>query len=61
MHVLPTPGPDNDPNQPTRQLWWIQLYTGQQEPPGEGPEELQGKPFSAETLDILRGEAASKQ
>jgi len=50
-------GPDYDPNQPRRELWWIQLYTGQQEPPGEGPEEVQSKLFSAEILETLRGEA----
>lgn len=54
-------GPANDPNQPTRELWWIQLFTGQPEPPGEGPEEVQTMLFSAETLNMLRGEAPSEQ
>jgi hypothetical protein len=54
-------GPEYDPNQPTRELWWIQLYTGQQEPPGEGPEEVQANLFSGEALDMLRGEAAKEQ
>jgi hypothetical protein len=54
-------GPENDPNQPRRELSWIQLYTGQQEPPGEGPEDVQSKLFSAETLEILRAEAPQKQ
>lgn len=31
-------GPNFDPSQPTRSLYWFQLFTGQQEPPGEGPE-----------------------
>ena len=49
-------GPDYDPNQPRRELWWIQLYTGQQEPPGEGPEEVQAMQFPAEVLRMLRRE-----
>jgi hypothetical protein len=48
-------GPDYDPNQPTRELWWVQLYTGLQEPPGEGPEDVQAKLFPADVLDMLRG------
>jgi hypothetical protein len=54
-------GPDYDPNQPSRQLYWIQLYTGQPEPPGEGPEEVQARLFSGETLAMLRGEVREEQ
>lgn len=54
-------GPEYDPNQPRRELYWIQLYTGQQEPPGEGPEEVLARLFSGETLDMLRGEASDEQ
>jgi hypothetical protein len=49
-------GPDFDPGQPARELFWVQLYTGQQEPPGEGAEEVQAKLFPAEILEKLRGE-----
>ncbi len=31
-------GPAFDPAQATRNVYWFQLHTGQQEPPGEGPE-----------------------
>lgn len=31
-------GADFDPSQATRSIYWFQLFTGQQEPPGEGPE-----------------------
>jgi hypothetical protein len=49
-------GPDYDPSQPTRELWWIELYTGLPEPPGEGPEEVQAMRFPAEFLRELRTE-----
>lgn len=49
-------GPDYDPNQPTRQLWNLQLYTGLPEPPGEGSEDVQAKLFPSEVLGMLRGE-----
>jgi hypothetical protein len=51
-------GPDYDPSQPSRQLWWIQLYTGQQEPPGEGPEQVQAMLFPANILRVLQTEQA---
>lgn len=47
-------GPDFDPSQPARNLYSIQLYTGSQEPPGEGPEDLQAKLFPASILEILK-------
>jgi len=47
-------GPDYDPNQSTRELWWIQLYTGQQEPPGEGPEDVQQAVFPVHVLEQLQ-------
>jgi hypothetical protein len=47
-------GPDYDPNQSSRELFWVQLYTGQQEPPGEGPEEVQAQLFPTDVLDIMR-------
>jgi hypothetical protein len=47
-------GADFDPSQPARELRWIQLYTGSQEPPGEGPEDLQAKLFPASILEILK-------
>ncbi len=31
-------GPAFDPAQATRNIYWFKLYTGQQEPPGEGAE-----------------------
>jgi hypothetical protein len=43
-----------DPSRPTRALFWVQLYTGLPEPPGEGPEDLQAKLFPADALDLLR-------
>jgi hypothetical protein len=47
-------GPDYDPNQPNRNLSWVQLYTGQPEPPGEGAEDLQARIFPAHMLEALR-------
>jgi hypothetical protein len=47
-------GPDFDPSQPVRQLSWIQLFTGQPEPPGEGAEHHQAMFFAPEALDVLR-------
>jgi hypothetical protein len=47
-------GPDFDPSKPARELYWVQLYTGLQEPPGEGPEEIQSLTFSADVLDMLK-------
>jgi hypothetical protein len=47
-------GPDYDPNRPARELWWVELLTGQQEPPGEGPEDVQAQLFTRDILDILR-------
>jgi hypothetical protein len=49
-------GPDYDPNQASRALWSIQLYTGQQEPPGEGPEQVQAMVFPAAVLHLLQAE-----
>jgi hypothetical protein len=48
-------GPDYDPNQPTRELYWIQMFTGTQEPPGEGPEEVQSRLFPESVMQVLRG------
>ena len=47
-------GPEFDPNQPNRLLLQVQLHTGEQEPPGEGPEDIQAKIFTTEMLDIIR-------
>ncbi len=47
-------GPEYDPNQPTRDLFTIQVHTGTQEPPGEGPEEIQSKLFPESVLKVLR-------
>ena len=47
-------GPDYDPNQPNRQLSSIQLYTGAQEPPGEGPEGVQSMQLPESVIDFLR-------
>jgi hypothetical protein len=47
-------GPDFDPSKPSRALYWVQLYTGLQEPPGEGPEETQTLTFSADVLNVLK-------
>lgn len=33
-------GSDFDPSDPTRDLFWIEMFTGLPEPPGEGPEEV---------------------
>jgi hypothetical protein len=51
-------GPEYDPNKPSRELSWVQLYTGLQEPPGEGPEDVQSLTFSADVLETLRGNKA---
>jgi hypothetical protein len=48
-------GPEYDPNQSARELSWVELYTGLQEPPGEGPEDVQAMLFPADILDMLRG------
>ena len=48
-------GPDFDPGQPARELSNVELYTGEPEPPGEGPEEVQAKLFPAEVVEMLRG------
>jgi hypothetical protein len=47
-------GAEFDPSQPTRQLTWVQLYTGQPEPPGEGPEDVQAHTHPAQVLEVLR-------
>jgi hypothetical protein len=47
-------GPEFDPSQPVRNLYWIQLYTGSPEPPGEGSEEIQAKLFPASILEMLK-------
>lgn len=47
-------GAEFDPNQPNRELWWLQLHTGQQEPPGEGPEEMHALLFPAEVRNRLQ-------
>ena len=52
-------GPDYDPNQPSRELWWVQLYTGQPEPPGEGAEESQANLLPAELLEVLQATRAA--
>jgi hypothetical protein len=52
-------GPDFDPNQPSRELWWVQLYTGTQEPPGEGAEAVQAKLFPASVLEVLKPKAGT--
>ncbi len=31
-------GAQFDPSRPSRPIYWFQLFTGQEEPPGEGPE-----------------------
>lgn len=46
-------GPDFDPNLSNRQLHWFQLYTGQPEPPGEGPEQLQAMLLPTEVVRSL--------
>lgn len=33
-------GSDFDPSDPTRDLFWVEMFTGSPEPPGEGPEEV---------------------
>jgi hypothetical protein len=48
-------GSEFDPGQPARELYSVELYTGQPEPPGEGPEEVQAKLFPPEVLEMLRG------
>jgi hypothetical protein len=47
-------GPEYDASQPSRQLSWIQLYTGQPEPPGEGAEGHQALRFSQDALELLK-------
>ncbi|MFC7738281.1 hypothetical protein ACFQX4_21210 [Roseomonas sp. GCM10028921] len=47
-------GSDFDPKQPQRLLQEMELFTGSPEPPGEGPEDLQGKLISQPLLDLLR-------
>jgi len=47
-------GADFDPNDPSRALRSIALATGEPEPPGEGPEEVQAQQFPAETLRLIR-------
>jgi hypothetical protein len=49
-------GPEFDPNQANRALYWIQLYTGQPEPPGEGPEGVQSMLFPTHILHMLEAE-----
>src|SRR5215210_5612850 len=44
-------GAEYDPNQPSRVLSFIQLYTGQPEPPGEGAEDVQAKLFPTTMLE----------
>lgn len=53
-------GPDFDPNQSARDLQWVQMYTGEQEPPGEGPEEVQSLLFPAELLERVTKAASAK-
>jgi hypothetical protein len=44
-----------DANTPSRSLYWIQLYTGVAEPPGEGPEEVQNLMLPVGVLEVLHG------
>ena len=53
-------GPEYDPNQPSRELYWIQLFTGTQEPPGEGAEEVQAMLFPASVLESARASSSER-
>jgi hypothetical protein len=46
-------GPEFDPSKPSRPLYWVQLYTGQPEPPGEGAEGQQKLTLPASVLEVL--------
>jgi hypothetical protein len=46
-------GPDFDPSKPSRPLYWVQLYTGQPEPPGEGAEAQQKLTLPISILEVL--------
>jgi hypothetical protein len=53
-------GPDFDPSQPVRTLYWMQLNTGMEEPPGEGPEGLKLMRLPLDVKEfLLRDEQAS--
>ena len=42
------------PTNPTASYFWVQLYTGEQEPPGDGAEAVQAKLFPASVLEVLK-------
>jgi hypothetical protein len=52
-------GPEFDPSQPTRSLYWIQLTTAEPEPPGEGPEAVERSMFSSDVLKMLEAQRRS--
>jgi hypothetical protein len=54
-------GADFDPNESVRSLLSISLSTGEPEPPGEGPEEVQAQQFPAEMLRIIRDRVERKR
>lgn len=51
-------GPDFDANKPSRTLFWVQIYTGQQEPLGEGSEGIATLQFPAAVDQALNRTAA---
>ena len=50
-------GPAFDPATPSRTISWFQLFTGQQEPPGEGPDGA-STALRLQALEGLRGRLA---